>query len=386
MKILHISPASPFNDGWGYQENLLPMYQKKMGNEVVLLITNKTFLDGKMIEEPPARFVSKGGFEVVTLKKRFVITKRLTEFLSILKIREYLESFSPDLVFVHGLSNLTIKQVIRFKKKNQSLIVFVDNHADYNIGPKTNSLIQKAARAFWRINARHNDKWISKYYGVTPWRKTFAEDYYRIPSDKTDVLIMGADDEKMMLINKSCTRTTIRKKFNIREDDFLIVTGGKLDNKKKVIELMEACAVIPRVKLIVFGNVLDEIKADFDDLAKNSNIIYIGWIPSEAVYDFFVSADLVAFPGQHSVLWEQACASKTPCIFARWDGTEHIDNGGNSSFFTGLSVELIKKDLESLVFTDKYYSMRTIAESSATDLYLYSSIAKKTIKDYEDLR
>ena len=386
MRILHISPASPFNDGWGYQENLLPMYQKKLGNEVVLLVTNKSFVDGKMIETPPARFVSKGGFEVVTLKKKHVITKKLTEFLSILKIREHLEAFSPDLVFVHGLSNLTVKEVIRYKKKNKNLVVFVDNHADYNIGPKTSSWIQKIARAFWRVNTCHNDKWIAKYYGVTPWRKTFAEDYYRIPIDKTDVLIMGADDEKLMLANRSSTRTRIRKMYDVEENDFLIVTGGKLDDKKKVIELMEACTGIPKVKLIVFGNVLDDIKADFDNLAKNANIIYIGWIPSEKVYDFFVSADLVAFPGQHSVLWEQACASKTPCIFARWDGTEHIDNGGNSSFFTGLSVELIKNNLESLVFTDKYYSMKTIAESAATDIYLYSSIAKKTIKDYEDLR
>ena len=352
----------------------------------MLVVTNKSFLDGKMIEKLPARFVSKGGFEVVTLRKKYVMTKKLTEFLSILDIGELLKAFSPDLVFVHGLSNLTINQIAHYKMKHKNTVVFVDNHADYNIGPKTKTLIQKAARAFWRINTHRNDKWISKYYGVTPWRKAFAEDYYRTPADKTDTLIMGADDGKIDFLSKSIIRARIREKHNVSDGDFLIVTGGKLDKKKRVIQLMEACVNIPKVKLLVFGNVLADIKDDFNQLLSNKNIIYIGWMQADAVYDYFMSADLVAFPGQHSVLWEQACASKTPCIFAKWDGMDHVDHGGNSSFFTGLDVELIKKDIESLVFTEKYYCMRAIAESPATDIYLYSSIAKKTIKDYEDLQ
>ena len=47
MKIVHIAPNAPYNDNWGYQDNLLPRYQKKLGHDVTVIITNKMHtLDG----------------------------------------------------------------------------------------------------------------------------------------------------------------------------------------------------------------------------------------------------------------------------------------------------------------------------------------------------
>ena len=42
-----------------------------------------------------------------------------------------------------------------------------------------------------------------------------------------------------------------------------------------------------------------------------------------------------------------------------------------------------KKEIEQLVFTDKYYDMKKIAESEKTDIYLYSNIAKKSLESVE---
>ncbi|MBQ7822076.1 MAG: glycosyltransferase, partial [Clostridia bacterium] len=222
--------------------------------------------------------------------------------------------------------------------------------------------------------------YVSRVYGVTPWRKQYAEDYFRIPEDKTDVLIMGADDEKINLGQKNEIRKNIRSSYNISDNDFLIVTGGKIDKKKKIDLLMEACAGFDNVKLLVFGNVSDDIKERFDALLEsNKNIIYIGWIDADTVYDYFFAADLVFFPGQHSVLWEQACAAKVPCVFERWEGMEHVNNGGNSDFVAPVSITSIKSKISELLYTDKYFSMKGIAESDKTDIYLYSKIAEKSL-------
>ena len=85
------------------------------------------------------------------------------------------------------------------------------------------------------------------------------------------------------------------------------------------------------------------------------------------------------FPGQHSVLWEQACAAKVPCVFSRWPGMQHVDNGGNADFLDDLSLDSIKNKIIELLFTDKYYNMKSVAESVATDVYLYSKIAEKSL-------
>ena len=45
------------------------------------------------------------------------------------------------------------------------------------------------------------------------------------------------------------------------------------------------------------------------------------------------------FPGQYFVLQERACARKVPSEFEKWDGMDHVNNGGNSCFIEDISVE-----------------------------------------------
>ena len=98
------------------------------------------------------------------------------------------------------------------------------------------------------------------------------------------------------------------------------------------------------------------------------------------MYSYFYAADLVIFPGQHSVLWEQACASKVPCVFEKWPGMDHVNNGGNSCFIENVSIENLKKIIKDLLYTNEYYEMKRLAESNKTNIYLYSEIAKKSLE------
>ena len=127
------------------------------------------------------------------------------------------------------------------------------------------------------------------------------------------------------------------------------------------------------------GNVLDDIKEEFEKQLSDK-VQWLGFIPSDDAYNYFFAADLVVFPGQHSVLWEQACACKVPCVFAKWDGMDHVDNGGNACFMDDVSVAGIKRCIESLNRTPAYEKMKACAESEMTDIYLYSHIAKKSLE------
>ena len=40
MKIVHFCLSGPYNDNWGYQDNLLPLYQQKLGHDVTVIATN----------------------------------------------------------------------------------------------------------------------------------------------------------------------------------------------------------------------------------------------------------------------------------------------------------------------------------------------------------
>lgn len=382
MKILHIAPNAPYNDYWGYQDNLLPKYHKKLGHDVTLIITNLMHKDGKIIETDCADYVLNDGVRVIRLKKKKYPNRILTDLNSKLDVYEYLKDINPDFVFYHGLVSTTIFDVIKYKKKiNPDCVIVQDNHLDYNIGFHADTLKQRLVRLFYRFINKKSVPYVNRIYGVTPWRKMYAEDYFKIPSNKTDVLIMGADDEKIDFINSKKIRKEIRDKYTISDSDFLVVTGGKIDCKKNILQLMEACSGMNDIKLLIFGQVLNDVKDDFERVLNCSkNIIYIGWIDSDKVYDYFFAADLVFFPGQHSVLWEQACAAKVPCVFEKWDGMDHVNNGGNSDFVTPVTADVLREKIIELKFTPKYFQMKKVAQSHATDIYLYSNIANKSLE------
>lgn len=381
MKILHITPNAPYNDYWGYQDNLLPKYQKKLGYDVSIIVPTLTHDNGIIVNTGEADYVLKDGVRVIRKKYHDYHLSIINQLFTKIDIIDILYELKPDFIFFHGLISATIFDVIKYKKNNPSCIIVEDNHLDYNIGSQSKGLKKIIGREYFRWRNRKTIDYVEKVYGVTPWRKQYAEDYFKISQNKTDVLLMGADDEKIDFKNRYSIRGQIRNNYCISNDDFLIVTGGKIDRKKNIHLLMEAMSNCKNIKLLIFGSIAEDIKNEFIKILENSNnIIYIGWISADEVYNYFFAADLIAFPGQHSVLWEQACASKTPCIFERWSGMEHVNNGGNSIFFDNVSIKGIKGSIESIVFTDKYYEMYRVANSTATDIYLYSNIAKKSLE------
>lgn len=382
MKILHVAPNAPYNDYWGYQDNLLPKYHKKLGHDVTVIVPNLTHKDGKIVETDCKDYVLNDGVRVIRLKRKKYPHRVLTGLCAKLDVWKYLIEIKPDFIFYHGLVSSTIFDVIKYKKSvNPECVIVQDNHLDYYNGQPypCRGVKNLAIMSFYRGIVRKTIPYISRIYGVTPWRKQYAEEYFNVPSDITDVLIMGADDEKVDLENRNLKRQDIRKQYNIDSSDFLIVTGGKIDRAKNIHILMNACKGLDTVKVLVFGTPDADIMPDFNS-ALSDNIIYIGWVDADKVYDYFFAADLICFPGTHSVLWEQACASKVPCLFKRWEGMEHVNNGGNSDFISDVSEENIKAKILELKNTEKYKIMRAVAESDKTDIYLYSKIAEKSLE------
>ena len=136
------------------------------------------------------------------------------------------------------------------------------------------------------------------------------------------------------------------------------------------------------VKLLVFGTVISDLKTDFDNLCSSSKIVYLGWQHPDDIYKFLTISNLAAFPGKHSVLWEQSVGVGIPCIFRRIDGFTHIDIGGNCRFFTGLSEQKIKEDLLQIVENKKLYDdLKANAQKEQKNDFLYSVISKKSIKE-----
>ncbi len=381
MKIVHICLCGPVTDGWTYQDNLLSKYHKKNGNDVDLITSQFIWDDnGQIVKFSKTDYINEEGVRIIRIPSRMGTTIES-------KIRLYkglydaLERCAPEVLFIHGVQFPGISTVKRYLKHHRDVRVYADNHADFS-NSATNWLSKNILhKILWRHYAKKIEPFVTKFYGVLPARVDFLADVYGIRRDKIELLVMGADDENIEMISDPWIRTGIREKLGLAEDDFVVMTGGKIDAfKTQTLLLMEAVAKIddPRVKLVVFGSVSPDLKERVDALIVENKVKYIGWVEAKDSYAHFAASDLVVFPGRHSVFWEQVVAQGIPMLVKFWDGTTHVDCGGNVKFLRKDSAEEIKDNIEQLVFTEQYSQMMEAANKAKTS-FLYSDIAKRSI-------
>lgn len=387
MKIVHICLAGSYNDNWGYQDNIIPKYHKKFGHEVTVLtsifVNSQRHAGYDKVE--PGEYFLDNGVKIIRIPFRKFVVGKIIEKLRVYKgTYEKLDQEKPDFIFIHGLQFMDIRKVVKYLNKNKNVKVVVDNHADFTNSARNFLSKNILHKVIWRYCAHLIEPYTTKFYGVLPARVDFLKDMYKVPEGKVELLVMGADDEKVEEARKSSVRNEIREKHNIKPEDFLIMTGGKIDNaKKQTLLLMEAVKRIQNenVRLIVFGSVINELKEKVNKLLDGDRIQYIGWINSEDCYKYFAAADLVVFPGRHSVFWEQVVGLGIPIIVKYWEGTTHIDLGGNCKFLYNDSVDEIYKLLINIINDkDEFSKMKGIAESKGMKYFSYKNISSRAIE------
>lgn len=381
MKIVHLCLGAFFPDNYSYQENMLPKFHKKQGYEVEVIASLETFdNDGKTCYYNEAKQYTNENDVLVTrlnFKSPDKIYKKLKRFSG---LSQALEKAKPDILFIHNVQFLDIDKVVSYLKKNRNVKVFCDNHADFTNSAKGFISRNILHEIIWKHCAQSIEPYTTKFYGVLPARVDFLREVYDLPKEKCELLVMGADDDRVSQASDPAVRKAVRERYGIKNDEILLVTGGKIDhNKPQTLTLMKAVNKInnPKIKLTVFGSVVPELKEKFNSLLSD-NVIYSGWKKSDDIYDEFAAADIVVFPGLHSVLWEQAVAMGKPCIFKKINGFTHVDIGGNCLFFENDSVdEYINKIKLSI---EKLDEIKNAAETHGKEKFSYNNIAKRSVE------
>lgn len=379
MKIVHVCFACFYIEGMGYQENIMPRYHVEQDHQVTILTSNFSFNSkGEVTNKINKEYINSAGIRVKILDRAVCFMARYGIYKG---LYEELEKINPDIIFVHGGQFLSLKDVIKYAKHHRNVEIFIDQHADYYNTPINIFKERIAHSLLYGHFMRKAVKYAKRFWGVTPWRCQFLKEIYGIPSSKIDLLIMGGDDKYIDFDNQEEIRCKLRREIGISNEDFVIVTGGKIDRAKNIHLLMEAVKRInnENVKLVVFGQANDEMKSEINSFSDCKNIIQTGWIPAEEAYNYFLMADLAVFPGTHSVLWEQACACGLPGLFKSWEGMHHVLINGNAGFLTKDSADEIKDEIEDLITdTAKFSLMKDNAQKCKSEFF-YSKISKKAI-------
>ena len=276
MKVVHLCLASFFPDNYSYQENLLPKYHKMLGYDVEVIASTQSFDEhGKVcFLDNVGTYLNEYDIKVTRLpyKSDNKIWKKLKRYRGVF---DAVSAASPDILFIHGGQFLDIDQVVKYLKNHSAVRVYVDNHADFS-NSATNWISKNILhKIIWKRCEHKIEPYTKKFYGVLPVRVDFLKNVYGLPANKCELLVMGADDELVEKAKNSGARERIRQQYGIKENDFLILTGGKIDPwKTQTLLLMQAVKNIERdnVRLIVFGSVTQELSEHVKSLADGDKI------------------------------------------------------------------------------------------------------------------
>lgn len=379
MRILHCCLACFYIDNYSYQENILPRYHKLMGHEVKIVASTESFdKNGLITYIEPKRYTNEDGIEVVRLPYVKYLPDKVVKKLRRYKgLWEELLDFEPEFIFIHDIQFLDIDIIRKYAKTHEVKIV-ADCHADFSNSARNFISKYILHGLIYKHCAQLIEPYVTKFYGVLPARVDFLKNVYKLPAKKVDLLVMGSEDVKAEEAMNPERISRNRVKYGVAPSDFVIVFGGKIDkHKTQVLMLMDAVNTMEdkNVKLLVFGSIIPDLKKAVEDRCSD-RVKYIGWATSDQSYDYFGMADVVCFPGRHSVYWEQVAGMGIPLIVKRWDGTTHVNVGGNVLFLDSDGVADIQDAIKKV--KDSYSTFKQAAVQSKST-FMYSKIAERCI-------
>lgn len=352
---------------------MLAEHNVKQGHEVLYISDCLHFSDGKLIKASPGKTKLKN--DIILLRIPFVyffnnkITTKIGKVKGLLRI---IEEFKPDVVFHHGAVGFEMLTVLRYIKKNQNIIFYVDSHSDYNNGAKT-KLQRLIYKYILSLPFKISYKYIDRVFYLTSETKDFLVDLFNAKDDKLDYLPLGGIITSELDI--ASHRDSVIRELNLSEDTIIAIHSGKLTVKKRTLEMMRAFSKINnnKIRFLIIGSIDDSIQSEFEILLRNdSRILYLGWKDSTDLRRYLDAADIYVQLGTQSATMQNAACSG--CALALYPYKSHIELFGNSVFY--ISSE---KDVEHL-FMD-IANNREILEEKAKDSF---TIAKSKL-DYQML-
>lgn len=374
MKIVHITLH--YLDGWGYQDNLLPLYQRRSGASVTVVADNGHFPHSMTPAERQAVLDKGDDYMDGPVRVRRIKTALTSRDSALVcsGLGRILREEEPDLIFHHGLHLPTLWAACRHARRHPGCVLMADSHADPFNASRHRLWRALYGRFLLRLLIRTAGRQVDRFYGVTPLRCDYMISEYGVPADKVRLLPLAGDDRGL-----SVGPASARRSFGIPEDAFLVVSGGRMGPQKGTDRLVQAWQRLrpshPGLELLLFGFLEDPFP-----LAEG--VRSIGWCDREKTLSILSMADVAVWPLFHTTLVEDAIVCGTPVIVKDSGNVSHYKEDGLGLFLETASVEEITAALERMLLEAPSFRARVEAGRKK---YTYASLVAQLEKDYREL-
>lgn len=208
------------------------------------------------------------------------------------------------------------------------------------------------------------------------------EKIYYIPNFVSEEVFYKYDNER---------RKEVRSKYNVNEDDFVVVGVGQVQLRKGVIDFVETAKRLPHIKFIwaggfSFGKITDGYK-ELSKVMENppSNVTFLGIIDREEMTDFYNMADLLFMPSFNELFPMailEACSCETP-IFVR--DLELFEPVLLEGYLRSSNVDGFVEVINNLRNDKKLYDKAISHALSVKDFYSRENVKKIWIDFYNNI-
>ena len=222
------------------------------------------------------------------------------------------------------------------------------------------------------------------------------------PIFKKDMVKAGLDENKITYIPNFVSKekfykkkpnevNSIRKKYNLNEEDFVVLGAGQVQTRKGVLDFVEVAKKLPDIKFIwaggfSFGAITDGHK-ELEEVMKNppKNVTFLGIVPRNDMNDLFNASDLLFVPSYNELFPMtilEACSTSTPILLRDLELYEDILF---KKYLKAKDNEEFAKIIKDLSNDDKLYNKQVENVNYISNFYSKDNVYKMWVKFYKGI-
>jgi len=310
------------------------------------------------------------------------------------RVKKVINEFNPDIVHIHHPFLLSSVAIMYGKKLGIPKILTIHTQYEqyaYYVSPIPKRITHEAIKIIISNLAYKTDcittpstsmKKIIEGYGIKNRIEVIPNAIHLISFQENDEL----------------KRTEIKNKYNLKEDDKIILFVGRVASEKSIDKLIKALEIIKKrdnnkVKLLIVGNgpAMDELKQLTRTLKVEKDVVFAGTVSYEEIQHYYKMAyvfTIASTTETFGIVTIEALASGVPVVAIKAPGAVDILTDGLDGLLADDDVEKFANALEKIIKepelreklsrgalkTSEKYSINTISERM---LNLYREAIKK---------
>lgn len=338
MRIAHV--VSYFQPEFGYEEYFSAREQAALGHEVHVITSDRIF-PFKNVErmlsdigspyrdrKRPGGTEKMEGFRVHRLPTRFEI---LFDLINYKGVDEKLAEIKPEVIHAHGLWQWGSFRSAKMKEKLQCRLI-VDEHAystTYDQSPTLrNFLLDKEFRILRAPFGRYVLKRADEVVSICQETEDFLREFYKYPDSR--FIPLGVDHRKFSF--RKDARKRVRRDLGIADDQYLLVTAGRLDRAKRVEHFIKSVELLDRddTTLVIIGQGDEDYLKRLKEMA-GKRVRFLGFRRSDDLSDLYCAADLGLW-GKASITIREAMGCGLPLVLFNEPNMKDLLKWGNGIY------------------------------------------------------